>query len=109
MPKKIDCFIRLTTRGEKLIMKAQGERIFVDEDEGEMERVLLVHIDSDEYKIHHWSVINEYTGLTVCSGDTRKKCLIEWEEKKQAYYKCLLNRVEMFRKSHEELQKLTSL
>ena len=107
--KKIDCFIRLTTRGEKMIMKAQGERIVVDGDEEEMEKIILVHIDSDECNMHHWSVINEYTGLTVCSGKTRKKCLDQWEEKKQMYYRYLNNHKDMFRMSHEELQKLTSL
>ena len=107
MPKKIDCLVRITAPNQgKLLLKTSGESFLANVYEDEYSKLLLVHIQSEEYKIHKWSVINKFTGLNVCSGKTRKDCVAEFERFREQYDHIVSTKDKVFEKGHRELEEM---
>lgn len=108
MPKKIDCYIRLGRKNIKILLKQSGEYFLSDEYKEAFSKLVLVHIQSEEYDIHKWSIINEFTGLNVCEGKTKKKCIEEFENVKVPYETMLKNRKDFIENEHRVLENLRS-
>ena len=74
--------------------------------EDEYSKLLLVHIQSEEYKIFKWSVINKFTGLNVCSGKTKKDCVAEFERFREQYDYMVSTKDKVFERGHRELEEM---
>ena len=108
--KKVEVYLVSKMAGDVYLIRGEGELFFPDV-EIEHERTQTAIFHAKHYSPNareNWYTVNLWTGLFVTGGNTKKKCLEEFEKIKTRYLTMLndLNNFELYLRRHEELEKL---